>query len=208
MKQDVLNIEGQSTGRTVELSDDVFGQDPNKHSVYLAVKAYNAGQHRGTHSSKERNAVVGSTRKIKKQKGTGTARAGDIKSPIFRGGGRVFGPEPREYGIKLNKKVSRLARKSALSDLQQNDNLIVLEDFSFDQPKTKEYLNVLTNLEVQEGKSLLITSSSEKEVFLSSRNLPNAKVVNVQQLSIYDLLSADKVIVSEGAVEKLNEILA
>lgn len=208
MKQDVLNIEGQSTGRSVDLAEKVFGQDPSKHSVYLAIKAYNAGQHRGTHSSKERNAVAGSTRKIKKQKGTGTARAGDIKSPIFRGGGRVFGPEPRSYAIKLNKKVSRLARRSAVSDFYKNNNLIVVEDFSFDQPKTKEYLNVLNNLQVQHGKSLLVTASGEKEVFLSSRNLPNAKVINVNDLSIYDLLSADKLIVSESAVEKINTILA
>jgi large subunit ribosomal protein L4 len=208
MKLDVLGIDGQSTGRSADLSDEIFGQDPNKHAVYLAIKSYNAGQHRGTHSTKERNAVVGSTRKIKRQKGTGTARAGDIKNPIFRGGGRAFGPQPRDYGVKLNKKVSKLARKSAFSDLAKNGNLLIVEDFSFDQPKTKEYKRVLEGLEVNDVKTLLITSESEREVYLSSRNLQNSKVVNIEDLSIYDLLSADKVILSESTVEKINEVLA
>lgn len=208
MKLDVLSIDGQSTGRSIDLPEEIFEQKPNEHAVYLAVKAYNAGQHQGTHSTKERNAVVGSTRKIKKQKGTGTARAGDIKNPIFRGGGRAFGPRPRNYGIRLNKKVRKLARRSAFSDLAINGNLMIVEDFSFDQPKTREFVNVLNSLQVSEGKSLLITGSTETEVFLSSRNLPKSKVVSVEELSIYDLLSANKVLLSESAVEKIKEVLA
>lgn len=205
MQVNVLSIKGEDTGRTIELSDDMFGIEPNEHVVYLAVKAYLANQRQGTHKSKERGEVKGSTRKIKRQKGTGTARAGDIKSPIFRGGGRIFGPKPRDYTQKLNKKVKRLARRSVLSDKLRNERLVILEDFSFDAPKTKQYIQLLNALNAGDKKSLLLTNDHEKEVYLSSRNVKNASVARAKDANTYQLLNADMVIVSESAIGKLQE---
>ncbi len=203
MKVEVLNIQGEKTGRSVELPDEIFGLEPNEHSVYLSVKQYLANQRQGTHKSKERGEVAGSTRKIKRQKGTGTARFGDIKNPIFRGGGRIFGPRPRDYRQKLNKKTKRLARKSALSSKLAEGKLFVIEDFSFDSPKTKEYLNILNNFKAADHRSLLVTADYEKEVFLSSRNLPKSEVVKATDLNTYQILLANAVLLSEGSVETI-----
>lgn len=207
MKQEVLNIQGASTGRSVDLSDDVFGIEPNEHVVYLAVKHYLANQRQGTHKAKERGEVAGSTKKIKRQKGTGTARAGDIKNPLFRGGGRVFGPRPRTYNSRINKKVKQLARKSALSGKVAEGALSIVEDFSFEGPKTKAYLDLLNAFEATTHKSLLITSDYEKAVCLSARNLRKARVLRADEVCTYDILHADKVLISEGAVGKITESL-
>ena len=203
MKVEVLTIQGEKTGREIDLPAEIFEVEANEHAVYLDVKQHLANKRQGTHKSKERNEVVGSTRKIKRQKGTGTARAGDIKSPIFRGGGRVFGPRPRSYRHKLNRKVKRLARKSVLSDKLKNGQLMIVEDFSFDAPKTSEYVNILTQLDIAGKKSLLVTSDYEKEVYLSSRNLQKASVAPVSQLNTYDILNTQALILSESAIEKL-----
>jgi len=208
MKLEVVNIQGQPTGRDVELPEDIFGIEPNEHAVYLAVKQYLANQRQGTHKSKERNEVTGSTRKIKRQKGTGTARAGDIKNPLFRGGGRVFGPRPRNYGLRLNKKVKRLARLSALSGKANAGEIVVVEDFSFESPKTKEYINILDALKVKDTKSLLVTVDHEKTLYLSSRNLKKSNVVRVSDLNTYDILNAGSLILSEGAIDKIKESMA
>ena len=205
MKLDIVNIEGQKTGKQVELPDSIFGIEPNDHAVYLAVKQYNANQRQGTHSAKERGDVKGSTRKIKRQKGTGTARAGDIKNPLFRGGGRIFGPRPRTYGIKLNRKVRQLARKSALSSKQTNGQIVVLEDFTFEAPKTSQYANILQNLEVADRRTLLVTGDLDHSLVLSSRNLQKATVTRAEDLNTYDILNAQTLIISEGAVEKIKE---
>ncbi len=203
MKVEVLNIQGEKTGRSIELPDDIFGIEPNEHSVYLSVKQYLANQRQGTHKSKERGEVAGSTKKIKRQKGTGTARFGDIKNPIFRGGGRIFGPRPRSYNLKLNKKTKRLARKSALSGKMAEGKLFVIEDFSFDSPKTKEYINILNNFNAVDNRSLLVTSDYEKEVYLSSRNLKKSDVVRATDLNTYQILLANALILSEGSVEEI-----
>ncbi len=208
MKIQVLNTEGQPTGREIELPEDIFGVETNDHAVYLAVKQYLANQRQGTHKSKERGEVAGSTRKIKRQKGTGTARAGDIKNPLFRGGGRVFGPRPRTYGIRLNKKVKQLARKSALASKASAGDIVVLEDFSFNAPQTKQFITLLQSLQVFGQKSLLVTSEFEKEVFLSSRNLKGSNVVKADELNVYEILKANKLILSEGAIEKIKETFA
>lgn len=208
MKLEILSIQGEKTGREIELPADIFEVEPNEHAVYLAVKQYLANQRQGTHKAKERSEISGSTRKIKRQKGTGTARAGDINSPVFRGGGRVFGPRPRDYSQKLNKKVKRLARKSALADKAKQGQLMIIEDFSFDAPKTKEFVNILKNLNVNNQKALFITSEYEKELFLSSRNIAQAAVSRVQDLSTYDILHAQTLILAEGAIEKLKESFA
>ena len=203
MKLHVLNIQGEKTGRTVELPKELFGIDPNEHAVYLTVKQYLANQRQGTHKAKEKGEISGSTRKIKRQKGTGTARAGSIKSPVFRGGGRIFGPRPRNYGFQLNKKVKRLARKSALSAKAGAGQLLVVEDFSFEAPKTKAYLDILRKLGVDQQKSLLVTADFEREVVLSSRNLQESNVTRAQDLNTYDVLNAGTLILSEGSIEKL-----
>lgn len=207
MKLEVLNIQGENTGRSVELPENVFGVEPNEHAVYLVVKQYLANQRQGTHKSKERGEVAGSTKKLKRQKGTGTARFGDIKNPIFRGGGRVFGPRPRNYSSKLNKKVKRLARNSALSSKLSAGEIIIVEDFSFDSPKTKEYINILDSLKVNGEKTLLVTSDYEREVLLSSRNIQGSHVMRATDLNTYDILKARKLILSEGAVSKIIETL-
>jgi large subunit ribosomal protein L4 len=207
MELAVINHKGQETGRKVSLSDEIFGIEPNDNAIYLDVKQYLANQRQGTHKSKERNEVAGSTKKIKKQKGTGGARAGSLKAPNFRGGGRVFGPRPRDYSFKLNKKVKQLARKSALAYKVKENSLMVLEDVSFDAPKTKNYLALLS-LSLSDKKTLLVLSEDNKNVFLSSRNLPKAKVVTVDDVNTYHLLHADQLVLCEGSVSKLETILA
>ncbi|ADF54180.1 50S ribosomal protein L4 [Zunongwangia profunda] len=208
MEVAVLDIKGKETGRKVSLSDAVFGIEPNEHAVYLDVKQYLANQRQGTHKAKERAEITGSTRKLKKQKGTGTARAGSIKSPVFRGGGRIFGPRPRNYGFKLNKALKRLARKSALS-IKANDNAItVVEDFSFDTPKTKNFIEVLKAIGIQEKKSLIVLGESNKNVYLSSRNLKGSEVVSVSELSTYKILNAKSVVFMEGSLEGLESNLS
>ncbi|MCF8246761.1 MAG: 50S ribosomal protein L4 [Saprospiraceae bacterium] len=207
MKLEVFNIKGEKTGKTVELPDSVFGAQPNEHAVWLAVKAYLANQRQGTHKSKERSEMSGSTRKLHKQKGTGGARKGDINSPLLRGGGRVFGPRPRDYSQKLNKKVKRLARLSALSSKASNGQIIVLEDFSFDAPKTSAYLSVLKSLNLDGKKSLLVTNDYEKNVYLSSRNIQKAAVSRAQDLNTYEILHSNTLILSEGSIGKIVESL-
>ena len=201
MKVAVLDKNGKETGRSVELSDAVFAIEPNNHAVYLDVKQYLANQRQGTHKAKERAEITGSTRKIKKQKGTGTARAGSIKSGVFRGGGRMFGPRPRNYGFKLNKNVKRLARKTAFTLKAKEQNIIVLEDVQFDAPKTKEFKNVLSSLGLADKKSLFVLGESNKNVYLSSRNLKRSTVVTTSELSTYDLMNANSVVLFEGSVE-------
>ncbi len=203
----VLKNSGEDTGRKVSLSDDIFAIEPNDHAIYLDVKQYLANQRQGTHKSKERAEISGSTRKIKKQKGTGTARAGSIKSPIFRGGGRVFGPKPRNYGFKLNKKLKALARKSALAYKAKDNNLMILEDFSFETPKTKDFANVLSSLSISDKKTLFVVSKEEKNVVISARNLQNTKVITADTLSTYDVLNADSLLISESSVEKIENLL-
>ncbi|MFK5981746.1 MAG: 50S ribosomal protein L4 [Flavobacteriaceae bacterium] len=201
MKVAVLDIQGKDTGRKVELSDTVYSIEPNNHAVYLDVKQYLANKRQGTHKAKERADISGSTRKIKKQKGTGTARAGSIKSPIFRGGGRVFGPRPKDYSFKLNKNLKRLARRSALSIQAKDNNILVVEDFNFETPKTKNITNVLKALGVENKKSLFVLAEPNNNVYLSSRNLKSVKTVMNSGLSTYELLNANKIIISESSLE-------
>jgi len=208
MKVAVLDITGKDTGRKVELSKDVFGIEPNDHAIYLDVKQYLANQRQGTHKSKERAEIAGSTRKIKKQKGTGTARAGSIKSGVFRGGGRMFGPRPRDYSFKLNKNLKRLARKSALS-IQANDkNVIVIEDFNFESPKTKNFLDVLKALELETKKSLFVLGNENTNVYLSSRNLKKSKVIKASELYTYGVLNTNKLVITESSLEDINTNLS
>jgi large subunit ribosomal protein L4 len=204
MKLDVVNIEGKSTGRSIELPEGIFGIEPNSHAVYLAVKQYNAAQRQGTHKAKEKWEISRTTKKLKRQKGTGTARAGSMKSPVFRGGGRTFGPKPRNYSFKLNKKVKELARYSAYSDKVANGSLIVIEDFVLNTPNTKEYKNILKNLDVT-GKSLLLTADLNKNVYLSSRNLPKSEVMTVKDANTYEILNADVLVISENSVNQLKQ---
>lgn len=208
MEVKVLNISGKETGRTVNLSDSVFGIEPNKHAVYLDVKQYLANQRQGTHKSKERNEVTGSTRKIKKQKGTGTARAGSVKNPLFKGGGTVFGPRPRSYSFKLNKNLKRLARKSALSAKANEGNVIVLENFDFDTPNTKNFINVLKALGLENKKSLFVLGDSNKNVYLSSRNLKASNVVTSSELNTYSILNTNSLVLLEGSLEGIEENLS
>ncbi|NND35142.1 MAG: 50S ribosomal protein L4 [Saprospiraceae bacterium] len=207
MKLDILNIEGKSTGRSAELSDDVFGVEPNEHAVYLAVKQYHANQRQGTHSSKGRSEVAGSRRKLKKQKGTGTARAGDIKNPIYRGGGRLFGPKPRDYSFKLNKKLKAIAKKSALSSKAADGGIMVVEDFTFDAPKTSEFASVLQKLDLANNKVLFITAERDHTLYLSGRNIPKTKIMEAKDLNTYDVLNAKKIILAESSIEKINHLL-
>ena len=197
----VLDITGKDTGRKVELSKEVFGVEPNDHAIYLDVKQYLANQRQGTHKAKERAEIAGSTRKIKKQKGTGTARAGSIKSPVFRGGGRIFGPRPRSYSFKLNKNLKRLARKSALSIQANDNNIVVIEDFNFEAPKTKSFIDVLKALDIDSKKSLFVLGEESKNVYLSSRNLKSSKVVDASGVNTYNVLNASKVVISESSLE-------
>ncbi|WP_370408912.1 50S ribosomal protein L4 [Tenacibaculum dicentrarchi] len=208
MKVAVLDITGKDTGRKVELSNEVFGVEPNDHAIYLDVKQYLANQRQGTHKAKERAEITGSTRKIKKQKGTGTARAGSIKSGVFRGGGRMFGPRPRSYSFKLNKNLKRLARRSALSIQAKDSNLVVVEDFNFQSPKTKEFINVLKALDLDSKKSLFVLGEENNNVYLSSRNLKGTKVVNATGVNTYSILNANKVIISESVLEGIESNLS
>lgn len=207
MEITVLKSNGEDTGRKVSLSDDIYNIEPNDHVIYLDVKQYLANQRQGTHKSKERAEVAGSTKKIKKQKGTGTARAGSLKSPVFRGGGRVFGPKPRDYSFKLNKKTKVLARKSALTYKAKDNSIAILEDFSFEAPKTKAYLELLSNLSLSDKKTLLVLADSNPNIILSARNIKSAKVTTANQLNTYDLLHADNLLLSEGALEKIENLL-
>jgi len=207
MEVNVLNLEGKETGRKVKLDKAVFGIEPNDHAIYLDVKQHLANKRQGTHKSKERAEITGSTRKIKKQKGTGTARAGSIKNPLFKGGGRVFGPTPRDYSQKLNKKVKRLARKSALSIKAKQKSIYVLEDIQWDAPKTKNYLQMLAALGLADKKSVLVLGDLNKNVYLSSRNLKNSKVVINSELNTYSISNANSLVLCEGAIAGLESIL-
>jgi large subunit ribosomal protein L4 len=208
MEVKVLDINGKETGRKVQLSDSVFAIEPNKHAVYLDVKQYLANQRQGNHKAKERAEVAGSTRKIKKQKGTGTARAGSAKNPLFKGGGTVFGPRPRSYSFKLNKNLKRLARKSAFSLKVKESNLIVVEDFAFETPSTKNFINVLKSLGLENKKSLFVLGDSNKNVYLSSRNLKTSSVVTNSELSTYAILNAKSLVLLEGAVDGIEANLS
>jgi len=205
MELAVYNISGNKTERSITLSDSVFGINPNDHAIYLDVKQYLANNRQGTHKSKERSEVAGSTRKLKKQKGGG-ARKGDINSPLFPGGGRVFGPRPRDYSFKLNKKLKRLARKSALSYKAKENNLIIVEDFNFEQPKTTQLIQVLNNLKLSDKKTLIILFESNKNVYLSSRNLDKVKVTNVTELNTYDILHANNLLFLERSIVEFEKI--
>jgi len=203
MKVAVIDINGKKTGRNVELSEAVFGVEPNDHAIYLDVKQHLANKRQGTHKSKERADITGSTRKIKKQKGTGTARAGSIKSPLFRGGGRAFGPRPRNYSFKLNKGLKKLARQSALSIKAKEENILVIEQFDFEAPKTKNFTNILKALELENKKALFVLDGSNNNVYLSSRNLKRADVVKGSELNTYSVLNANKVVISEACLEEI-----
>ena len=208
MELKVVDINGKETGKSVKLNASVFGIEPNEHSIYLDVKQFLANARQGTHKAKERGEVNRTTKKHHKQKGTGGARAGSMRSPIQRGGGTVFGPRPRSYGFKLNKKVKQLARRSALSMKAKSTALTVLEDFTFDAPKTKSFLSVIDSLGLGDKKSLFVVADYDKNVYLSSRNLTGVKVVNCSELSTYDIMNASALVVSEGAIEKVTAILS
>jgi len=208
MELKVVDINGKETGKSVKLNASVFGIEPNEHSIYLDVKLFLANARQGTHKAKERGEVNRTTKKHHKQKGTGGARAGSMRSPIQRGGGTVFGPRPRSYGFKLNKKVKQLARRSALSMKAKSKALTVLEDFTFDAPKTKSFLSVIDSLGLGDKKSLFVVADYDKNVYLSSRNLTGVKVVNCSELSTYDIMNASALVVSEGAIEKVTAILS
>lgn len=204
----VLNVSGQETGARVQLPDSVFGVEPNDHAIYLDVKQYLANQRQGTHKSKQRNEIAGSTRKLHKQKGTGGARAGSVKSPLFNGGGRVFGPQPRDYSFKLNKKLKSLARKSALSYKAKDNHIVVLEDFNFDSIKTKNYIQLVAGLNFADEKTLLVLPAANNNIYLSSRNIKKAKVITADQLSTYDVLNAGRLLLTASSVKTLEEALA
>lgn len=208
MEVKVINISGQETGAKVQLPDAIFAVEPNDHAIYLDVKQYLANQRQGTHKSKQRNEIAGSTRKLYKQKGTGGARAGSIKSPLFNGGGRVFGPQPRDYSFKLNKKLKSLARKSALTYKAQDNSILVLEDFSFDTVKTKNYVKLVADLKLTEAKTLLVLPTANNNVYLSSRNLKKAKVVTAAELNTYDVLNAGTLLLTTETVKTLEEAFA
>ncbi len=203
MELKVLSIKGEETGKTVELLDAVFGIEPNDHAIYLDVKQFLANQRQGTHKSKERAEIAGSTRKIKKQKGTGTARAGSIKSPVFRGGGRVFGPRPRNYGFKLNKKLKELARKSALSYKAKTGSIVVVEDFNMETPKTGAFEQIRKSLKIDGKRSLVVLNQADKNVYLASRNIPKSEVVTLADLNTYGIMKAGTLVLFESSVEGL-----
>ncbi len=208
MELAVHKISGEDTGRKVKLNDSIFGIEPNDHAIYLDAKHYMAAQRQGTHDSRERSDVKGSTRKIKRQKGTGTARFGDIKNPLFRGGGRIFGPHPRDYSFKLNKKTKKLARLSALSYKAKDKDIMVIEDFKLDAPKTKDYMKMLESFEVGNKKTLLVLNESDINVSLSARNLKKAKVILADSLNTYDILNANKILFVESSLGKLEAMYA
>ena len=202
----VFNKAGQETGRNVELNTEIYAVEPNDHAIYLDVKQYLANQRQGTHKAKDRGEIAGSTRKIKRQKGTGGARAGSRKSGTIRGGGRIFGPQPRDYSFKLNKKLKELARKSALTYKAQANEIMVLEDFSFEGPKTKEFVAIQKNLKISDKKSLIVLSEANKNIYLSSRNLQNVEIVIASELSTYKIMRAQKIILVESSVIKVEEL--
>ncbi len=206
MELNVLNIQGKETGKKVELNSLIYGIEPNDHAIYLDVKQYLANQRQGTHKSKERAEISKSTRKIKRQKGTGGARAGSLKSPVFIGGGRVFGPRPRNYEFKLNKKVKLLARKSALTYKAKDNGIIILEDFNLEAPKTKEFITIQKNLKINDKKSLFVIAEGNKNIYLSSRNLQGVKVVNASDLTTYDILNASSVVILESSLDKIEGV--
>jgi len=208
MEVKVLNISGKETGAKVQLPESVFGIEPNDHAIYLDVKQYLANQRQGTHKSKQRNEIAGSTRKLYKQKGTGGARAGSIKSPLFNGGGRVFGPQPRDYSFKLNKKLKSLARKSALAYKAKDNNVVVLEDFNFDTIKTKNYTSLLAALNVGTQKTLLVLPAQNNNIYLSSRNVEKTKVITAADLNTYDVLNAGVLVLTADSVKSLEEAFA
>jgi len=208
MEVNVLNISGKETGAKVQLPEAIFGVEPNDHAIYLDVKQYLANQRQGTHKSKQRNEIAGSTRKLHKQKGTGGARAGSIKSPLFNGGGRIFGPQPRDYSFKLNKKLKSLARKSALSYKAKENNIVVLDEVNFDSIKTKNYVNLVNSLNIANEKTLLVLSAQDSNVYLSSRNLKKAKVIAASELNTYDVLNAGKLLLTTASVKTLEEAFA
>jgi large subunit ribosomal protein L4 len=207
MKVAVVDRNGKSTGKKVELPDSIFGIEPNEHAIYLDVKHYLANQRQGTHKAKERGEIKGSTRKIKRQKGTGTARAGSIKNPLFRGGGRVFGPRPRNYGFKINKKVKRLARKSALSLAAGKDRIMVVEAFEMEAPKTKDFVKIMESLNLKDKKTLWVLSESNKNVYLSSRNLQKVNIITSSKLNTYSIMNANKIVFFDTAIEGIVAIL-
>ncbi len=203
----VVKYSGENTGRTVSLSGDVFGIEPNDHAIWLDVKSILANQRQGTHKSKQRNEITGSSKKLKKQKGTGGARAGNIKNPQFKGGGRVFGPQPRDYSFKLNKKVKDLARKSALAYKAKDNSIAVLEDFSFESPKTKQYQNMLKSLSLADKKTLLVLPEANSSIALAGRNIQNTKIITAAQINTYDVMNADQLILVESSINKIDNIL-
>jgi len=203
----IHTIKGTKTDRTVSLNDSIFNIEPNDHAIYLDVKQYLANQRQGTHKAKTRNEIHGSTRKLVRQKGTGGARKGDIKSPIFRGGGRIFGPEPRDYHFKLNKKVKQLARMSALSHKAKSNSITVLEDFKFETPKTKNYTELLSNLEMNGRKTLLVMGNDDKNINLSARNIQSAKITSANSLNTYDIIHANMLLLSESSLKTIENIL-
>jgi len=205
MELDVMNISGKSTGKKIKLSKEIFGIEPNDHAIYLDVKQIMGNKRQGTHKAKERAEIRGSRKKIKRQKGTGTARFGDIKNPIFRGGGRAFGPRPRTYGGKLNRKVKDLARKSALAYKVQNKQLMVVEDFNMEAPRTSEFANIQKNLKLDDKKSLFVISERNKNVYLSSRNLQNSKVITLSELNTYEIMSASALCFVESSLDVLQK---
>jgi len=207
MEVAVLKYSGEKTTKKVSLSDDVFGIEPNDHAIYLDVKSYLANQRQGTHKSKQRNEITGSSKKLKKQKGTGGARAGNIKNPQFKGGGRIFGPTPRDYSFKLNKKVKDLARKSALSYKAKDNSIAILEDFSFEAAKSKQYVSMLNALSLGDKKTLLVLPAANKNVVLSGRNIQNTKVTTADQINTYDVMNADSVIFVESSISKVENLL-
>ncbi len=207
MKVDVYNIQGEKTGKQLELDDKIFGIKPNDHAIYLDVKRILASRRQGTHKTKERGEVKGSTRKLRRQKGIGAARVGSITNPLFRGGGRVFGPRVRDYSIKLNKKVKSLARKSALTYKLKDQQLLVIEDFQFDQPKTKNYFQILKSFKIDNKKSLLVIPGENENVYLSARNIQNAYICTPEKLNTYEILNNQMLIFTESAVEKVTKIL-
>lgn len=204
----VHNISGEATSKKVKLNKSIFGIEPNDHAIYLDAKQHMANARQGSHDSKERSDVIGSTRKIKRQKGTGTARAGSIKNPIFKGGGRVFGPHPRDYSFKLNKKVKRIARLSALTYKAKDDGIIIVEDFKLEAPKTKQYVEILENLKIKDKKTLFVINDSDANVLLSARNVPRTKVVRADSLNTYEILNANKLVFLESSLKSLESMFS
>lgn len=208
MEIKVVNVSGEETGAKVQLPESIFGIEPNDHAIYLDVKQFLANQRQGTHKTKQRNEVKGSSRKLRKQKGSGAARVGSIRNPLFRGGGRVFGPQPRNYGFKLNKKLKQLARKSAFTYKAIENSIVVIDEVNFDSIKTKNYINLINSLKLTNEKTLLVLPENNKNVYLSSRNLQKTKVTTANQVCTYDILNAGKLLLTADSVKKLEEAFA